>query len=59
MRATFKVGDIVGEFQYGHGVGEVVEVSDDNLVLVAWYEWSTADSWMPSETLTIEPYGGF
>ena len=59
MSTKFKVGDTVGEFRYGHGLGEVVDVSGDNLVLVAWYEWSTADSWMSSEILTIEPYGGF
>jgi hypothetical protein len=57
--SELKVGDIVGEFRYGHGVGEVVKVDAYNNVLVAWYEWSEADSWMPSELLTIEPYGGF
>jgi len=56
--SELKVGDTVGEFRYGHGVGEVVKVDGDN-VLVAWYEWSIADSWITSESLTIEPYGGF
>ena len=53
-----KVGDIVGEFHYGHGVGEIIEVLNDD-VLVAWYEWSKPNSIMNFNDLELEPYGGF
>jgi hypothetical protein len=53
-----KVGDIVGEFNYGHGVGEVVDVLGDD-VLVTWYEWSLPDSIMNFNDLELEPNGGW
>ena len=52
-----KVGDIVGEFNYGHGIGEVIEVLNEKDVLVAWHEWSEPDSIMNFNDLDLEPYG--
>jgi uncharacterized protein YkvS len=54
MTHQFKVGDIVGEYRYGNGTGEIVEIIDDNKAFVAWYEWSNADSVMNFEDLELE-----
>jgi hypothetical protein len=54
MKREFKVGDIVGEYRYGNGTGEIIEIIDGNKALVAWYEWSNADSVMSFDDLEIE-----
>jgi hypothetical protein len=54
MKIEFKVGDIVGEYPYGNGTGEIIEIIDVNKALVAWYELSNADSVMSFDDLEIE-----
>ena len=54
MTQQFKVGDIVGEYRYGNGTGEIVEIIDGNKALVTWYEWSNADSVMSFDDLELE-----
>ena len=55
---NFKIGDIVGNFTYGYGTGEITEYIDGK-PFVCWHEWSEANCCMDEKDLEIEPYGGF
>jgi hypothetical protein len=54
----FKVGDTVGEFNYGRGTGVIDQIKDDK-AFVCWYEWSISDGWIEIIKLEMEPEGGF
>jgi hypothetical protein len=56
MNKQFKVGDIVGDFRLGGGVGEVIEVFEDGKVLVTFHAWSEPDAVFECEELDANPY---
>jgi hypothetical protein len=58
QETNFKIGDIVGNFTYGCGTGEITEYIDGK-PFVCWHEWSIPNCCMDEQDLELEPYGGF